>query len=350
MRVLMVGVSRRTGGGMWSVVQSYLDNKDFCRRCHLHYIAVSTSGNIVWKLIFNAFGLTRVFFYNLFYTYDILHIHMSERGSVFRKYYVMKICRLRRPKIIIHMHGAEFEKWYKSLNKVQQNKVRQILNTADVVILLGEYWRNFVSHLLDDDEKIRVLYNSVEKREYCYDSTSKKIIFLGEVSKRKGIYDLLESIKHVLPKDGFKLFIYGKDKVGGVDALIKRMGLENLVIYGGYLREKEKKRCFKDVALSVLPSYNEGLPVTILETMSFGIPNISTMVAAIPEVIVNNQNGMLVKPGDVRSLACAIDYMITNPEERVKMSKKAYNTVMDKFLMGHYLELLFDIYKELLAR
>ena len=105
---------------------------------------------------------------------------------------------------------------------------------------------------------------------------------------------------------------------------------------------------------SNLPSgglkYNEGLPVTILETMSFGIPNISTMVAAIPEVIVNNQNGMLVKPGDVRSLACAIDYMITNPEERVKMSKKAYNTVMDKFLMGHYLELLFDIYKELLAR
>ena len=51
--------------------------------------------------------------------------------------------------------------------------------------------------------------------------------------------------------------------------------------------------------VNILPSYNEGLPMTILETMAYGIPNISTSIASIPEVLHNNDNGFLVKPGDI---------------------------------------------------
>ncbi len=348
MKVLMVGVDKNTKGGMWSVIQNYFDNKKFIRENNVSYIASATSGNAVKRLVFSVFAIIKIFFYTLFHDYKIVHVHMSERASVYRKGIIIKISKIRRAKIVIHMHGAEFETWYKSLPDKKQRKVRKILNSADKIIILGEYWKKFISSLIEQDNKISIIYNGVKiPAKNLYNKNAEKLLFFGEVGKRKGIFILLDAIKQIEKHSGKKieLDIYGSDKTSGIETIISSYNLESQISYKGFLN-KNKEKAFKNTAINILPSYNEGLPMTILETMSCGIPNISTNIAAIPEAI-SDKNGILVKPGNVKELADAISALLFDKTDRLKKSKNAYETVKRLFSVEAHCKAVSNIYAEL---
>ena len=82
---------------------------------------------------------------------------------------------------------------------------------------------------------------------------------------------------------------------------------------------------------TILPSYNEGLPIAILEAMSYKHPVISTPVGGIPEVIENGENGLLVKPGDTAAIADAVRFYIINKEKIAEHGAHAYEIVKDFF-------------------
>ena len=271
---------------------------------------------------------------------------MSERMGVFRKGIIIKISKIRKSKVIIHMHGAEFEEWYKNLSENKQKVVRDILNSANKVIILGEYWRNFVSSLIEEKSKVEVIYNSVKcQPKNLYNLETNKLLFLGAVSKRKGIYDLLETMKILKNRNIVtKLLIYGPDTTEEIEELIKKNDLSEYVEYKGWLNNKDKEKIFtNEIALSILPSYNEGLPMTILETMSYGIPNISTTVAAIPEVL-NKENGYINKPGDFKLMAENIIEFLKDNKLREKLSKNSYETISFKFSIKKHIEKISNIY------
>lgn len=350
MKVLMVGVSKNTKGGMWTVVENYLNNAEFKKNNNITYIPTSTVGCIFKRIIYNFIGIVKVLLFTLFNKYDILHVHMSEKGSVYRKNIVLKIGTIRKVKKIIHMHGAEFEKWYKMLNLKKQKKVRGILNSADKIIILGTYWKPFIESLLDDKNKLEIVYNAVEcPKQNNYDNSATNLLFLGVVGKRKGIFDLLDAMKII--KESHKniiLTIYGPDDTNKINSIIEEYNLRDFVKYMGWLDKENKESVLKKSLLNILPSYNEGLPMTILETMSYGIPNISTNIAAIPEVI-NDSNGILVNPGDSKALAKSIIKLIDNPEIRIKMSLNSYNLIKETFSVESHLREIEKIYKELIT-
>lgn len=349
MKVLMVGVDESTKGGMWTVVDNYLKNEHYQNDVDLKYIATSITGSIPKRVLFIFVSILKVLFYTLFNKYDILHVHMSEKGSVYRKYIVMKISKIRKAKIIIHMHGAEFEKWYKTLNNKKQNKVRSIINSCDKILILGNYWNKFIGSLMDDKSKVEVLYNAVfVPDEYKYDVNSKNILFLGLVGKRKGIYDLLDAMTKLKSNSQFdgKLLIYGPDDTAeGINNLIQNKKLSNFVEYCGWLKSEDKRELLQKISINVLPSYNEGLPMTILETMAYGIPNISTNVAAIPEAI-NKDNGIMIEPGNVEELTRAILELNSNDKLRKKLSTASYTKAINEFSIDSHINKLIDIYKK----
>jgi glycosyltransferase involved in cell wall biosynthesis len=174
------------------------------------------------------------------------------------------------------------------------------------------------------------------------------MLFLGVVGQRKGVYDLLQAVKQIdskLPAD-VKLFIYGPDFEKKVEVAIAEQNLSERVKYCGWLAAEEKERVFADTAVNILPSYNEGLPMTILECMAHGIPNISTNVAAIPEA-VNSRNGILIRPGDIDHLARAIEMMMSDKEVRCSQSENAYENAKTRFSVETHLHNIIDIYREL---
>lgn len=352
MKVLMVGVDDSGKGGMWSVVKNYLDDPAFCRKANLTYLPVSTTGSAVKRILYTWKALRRVRKELRMQDFEIVHIHMSEKGSVFRKGAVQAMAKRAGCRTILHLHGAMFEDWYRACSPPIQKRIRRILNTADRILLLGEYWRGFIGSLVDDPAKIKVLYNAVEcPGNNRYREQGRNLLFLGAVDHRKGIDDLLAAMARIeaqLPPD-VRLHIYGPDVRGDIQQRIRNAGLETRVNYCGWLAPEMRETCFQSVMLNLLPSYHEGLPMTILETMAYGIPNISTPVAAIPEVVENGKNGLLIPPGNPEALGQAILTLTTQDSLRMAMSDAAFEEIRCRFTLEQHKNALFSLYRQLAA-
>lgn len=350
MRVLMVGVDEKTKGGMWSVARGYLQSDIYQKSVELSYVPLATVGSLLKKMLFFAAGLARILTLLIVKKPDIVHIHMSERASVYRKLLTVRCVKLFSCKVILHLHGAEFESWYSGLSTNRQNFVQHGLNSVDCVVILGEYWKPFISSLMDDKQKIKVLYNAVPVPETNqYRITAKDCLFLGEVGERKGVYDLLDALKLIddqLDTD-YQLLVYGTNPDGDIEKRIEKQKLQHRVRYMGWADPTKFGQLFSKVCVNILPSYHEGLPMTILETMAYGIPNISTNIAAIPEA-VNQENGILIRPGDTQSLADALVSLLRNQNLRAQKSEKAYRTVKVAFSTERHMREVLQLYEEII--
>ena len=352
MKVLMVGVDAKTKGGMWSVARSYIQCSAYQEAVDLKYVSVATVGSPTKKILFFAAGFFKVIYLLITQKRDIVHIHMSERGSVFRKLIIARVAQWFGCKIVIHMHGAEFEPWYNGSNASVKNFVRNGLNSADCILILGEYWHPFISSIIEDERKIKVLYNAVSAPEgNRYQMDADNMLFLGEVGERKGAYDLLTALSSIDDQldNECQLLIYGPNPDGDIVDRIRNHNLQHRAKYMGWADPSQFEELFAGIAVNILPSYNEGLPMTILETMAYGIPNISTKIAAIPEAI-NEKNGMLVQPGDTKELADAILYLLRNSNVRKTKSENAYRMLRSVFSTERHMQNVIEIYDETMKR
>lgn len=353
MKVLMVGVDNTSLGGMLTVVENYLNNKEFCRATNLLYIPVTTHAPIFKKTLFSFRAVLNIIRVLQKGETDIVHVHMSDGGSAFREGAILKIAKRYGCKTVAHMHAADYEGWYNKQPKLIKTLASRLLKNADIILALGEQWRNLYKRITNDDVQVDVLYNAVKlpDKNY-YNSSSKNVLFLAHMIKRKGIDDLLDAIvlvKDEIPND-IRFILYGADREDNIEQRIKSRNLQKYVFYKGWLTSRDKEECLKDVLVNVLPSYHEGLPMTILETMAYGIPNISTNIAAIPEAISTGENGILINPGDVNGLADAIKKIINDQRARILYSKMAYKTVEQKFSLETHMKKILDIYRELISR
>ena len=351
MNVLMVGVDKTSVGGMLTVVENYWNSEDFCKKTNLRYIPSVINKSPLVKILYFLIAFFRITICILLHRIDIVHIHMAERTSVYREGVVAKLAKILNCKVIVHMHGADIELWYNCLGATRKKIARYFIGCADKVVILGENWRPFMEKLVRDKRQLEVVYNAVYVPS-CnkYNVNSRNIIFLGMIIQRKGIFDLLDSIKLIdeqLPHD-IKILLYGYDKNRNIKKIISERNLEKRVEYCGWLEGDEKVNCFQTAMINVLPSYHEGLPMGILETMAYGVPNISTTIAAIPEAITDGENGLLVKPGDVQSLAKSLLNLATDENLRKKYSEASYETICKKFAIEKHLNQIVSLYETIL--
>jgi glycosyltransferase involved in cell wall biosynthesis len=159
-------------------------------------------------------------------------------------------------------------------------------------------------------EKVRILNNITDPadREKVARAPGGpvRLLFLGEIGPRKGVFDLLKAMTLLQGTDPGKawLEIGGNKNEEALKEAIRAQHLEDCVHFNGFVSGDLKKELLSRTDVFVLPSYNEGLPISILEAMSYGCAIISTPVGGIPEVV--RENGILVRPGDVEGIAAAI--------------------------------------------
>lgn len=347
MKVLMVGVSPSRKGGMWAMAKNYLENKEFCKITNLEYVSTSTSGSIIKRSMHMFIGIIKILRILVLSDIDIVHVHMSKKGSVFRKGLVIVISKLFCCKIIVHMHAGGFTEWYKTQPELLKKIIRYILSLSDELLVLGEYWREKISEIIPN-QNIEVLYNGIKiPEENPYNVDSHIIIFMGMMNKEKGIFDLLESIKlidSILPQN-IHVLLCGDDENGLVQRKIDELELINRVKCLGWIDETKKKDIYKNAMLNVLPSYYEGLSMTVIEAMANGIPTIATNISTMPEVL--GDSGILIDPGDIDSLANAIVFYSNNVSLRKEISNDVYKIAKDRFNIERNIEMLLNKYSKL---
>lgn len=134
------------------------------------------------------------------------------------------------------------------------------------------------------------------------------------------------------------------------EELSKELKVNSNIECVGWIDINKKKKLLKESSVLVLPSYNEGLPMAILEAMSAGKAIISTTVGAIPEVIDDMENGILIEAGDIESLSIAIEQIISNKNllqqisiNNIKKIKEQYERKsMHSRLKGYFDDILLS--------
>ena len=350
-RVLMCGSDiRRVKGGMVTVVQNYLRYTGWEKARHT-YLVTHTEGSRVRKILCFAGAWPRAALGLLLGRYDLVHLHVAERGSFYRKALLVRLCRRLRVPVILHHHGAEFEDFYGKMNPKQKAYVRKIFEAADCNLVLSEFLRG---QLLEKAPaaRVAVLRNAVDApAERKYRPEARRIVMLGRQGWRKGSFDLLEAAAAIdgqLPED-VRLWMCGDGDVEEVRRRAEQLGISRRLAHAGWLDGEEKESCLAQAMVHVLPSYREGLPMSILETMARGIPNVSTAIASIPEVIRDGETGFLMEPGDVARLSELLLRLAGDGELRERLSREGYRLIAEDFSLEKHIAGLETIYERLIT-
>lgn len=346
MKILMIGPDiDLVPGGMSSVVKNYLKSS-LSKKVDIKYISTNIEDIFFKKICWAIKGFIE--YIKNISSCDIVHIHMAERGSFYRKSLFILIGKLYRKKILVHFHGAEFDKFYhEECGKVRKKYINYILNLVDVNIALGEEWKAKIQKYTKT--KVVILNNAVyTKSTKLYNNENKYITLLGRLEERKGTFDLLDIADDIIEFDNeIKIILAGDGNLQKVNKIISTKKYKENIELLGWIDKEKRDEILKDSLIFTLPSYNEGMPMAILEAMSFGIPLVVSNVGGIPTVVEDNINGYLITPGDKEVLKLSILKLLKDKERREIISKNNYDKIIKHFNLNKNIETLYNIYSEL---
>ncbi len=346
MKVLMIGAGRDVRGGVSSVVNGYYE-VGLDKKCELTYLPTMKDGSKLKKLLVAVWA--RIRFERLIRRCDILHVHMSADKSFYRKAIFIRRAYKEKKKIIIHMHGSTFDLFYReSCDDAQKKQVRDFFALADRVIALSEDWKAFLSENICDAGKIQVLYNAVKSpKPYDKDYGNRDMLFLGILGERKGVYDMIEILPEIFTRfPDAHLYLCGDGERESAERLCEEKGVSSHVTFLGWVRGAEKEKLLKQCSVYVLPSHHEGMPMSVLEAMSYGMAVVSTRIGGIPHLITDRENGLLHEPGDREALKNDLYVLLANESLREELGRRAAERIQKDFDMDKQADRLLELYKE----
>lgn len=340
-------------GGISSVIQSWSEHFE-----ELHFYPMFKETNNAGKLYYFLKSIIALFFKFLIdKRVKIVYIHTAADHDFWRSGKVIQLAKLFDKKIVLHSHASRFKDFYNESSTDKQAWIKKTIGKADLLIVLSESWKEWFCSIGIESTKIKILHNITpypketglaSQSESTQGRNRLNLLFLGEIGQRKGIFDLLEAIidhRREL-KDKIELRIGGNKNEKKLLEVIAKGGIEGFVHFEGYVVAEKKIELLNWADVFILPSHNEGLPISILEAMSYRMPIISTPVGGIPEV-VDETNGILVKPGDKEELFNAVYHYVYCHVDIDKHGKKSYEKVQPYLPNGVISELKM-ILKELI--
>jgi glycosyltransferase involved in cell wall biosynthesis len=283
---------------------------------------------------FNSFAVMVMWIWRLMCKHpDIAHIPTNSYAGFYEKSVLVFLARIFGVRTAIHIHGGGFKDFYTGLSGFKQKTVRFLLNLNFRVIVLSKEWQFFFESIGISSDRIVVLTNSVfipDIPAHNKNAGETVVLFMSRLEKQKGIYELIDVIKRRNEKLSSCRYILAGPKTSEWPEISNRIadaGLSDNIDIPGPLVGKDKEEAYQNADIYVLQSYTEGMPIGLLEAMSYGLVCITTPVGGIPRVVQNMHNGILVEPGNADALENALEYLIANPELRDKLGKEARKTV-----------------------
>jgi glycosyltransferase involved in cell wall biosynthesis len=344
----MVGTDLDGMGGVRAVVRGYLDGGLF-ERYDCVYVASHRAGNSWVKITTALKAWVRVAVLLRKLDAPLVHVQTASRGSFWRKFVVCLLARAARRPYIVHLHGGGFTRFYESESSpLGRRLIRGTLGHAALVIALSEEWRERVLRICPT-ARVEVLHNAVaipdRRGLQRLEGREPTLLFLGHLLRDKGVYDLVRAFGLLAPRfPGLKLVLGGVGDIDAVRQLATQLEIPERVTCPGWLDPEGKTAALASSTVFILPSYAEGMPMALLEAMSWGMPVIATPVGGIPQVVDHGVNGLLVAPGDIEALAAAIRKLLEDRALRERLGAAARATVVGGFSLEEALAKLSAIY------
>lgn len=349
--IVMLGTEFNTKGGISAVVNAYRAGGLF-ERWPVRYLATHWDGSAWSKFTFALASLVR--FVGLILTRQVaaVHVHAASRMSFWRKSPFLLLAFLSGRSVIFHLHGGGFRAFYeRDCGPLARIWVRTVLGRSERVIVLSSSWQLWVNSL-SPNAHTRVISNpapAVKPMPAKLAKADPMLLFLGAINETKGVFDLLRavaSLRHRYPR--LRLVLAGTGAViEEVKQCAEALGIAAQLELPGWVDAQMRDALLREADVFVLPSYYEGLPMSVLEAMAAGLPVVASKVGGIPEVIDHLVDGWLVTPGDVPAIRVALEVLLADSLLRETMGKAAQQRIERCFSSERILEQIEETYRAL---
>jgi glycosyltransferase involved in cell wall biosynthesis len=346
-RVIVVATSSKARGGINSVIKAY-SQTEFWSDWQCFWLETHTDKNIVLKIWF--FIRSLLLFVIKIPFYSIVHIHLSEPTSAFRKSIYLNIAKLFNKIIIAHFHSFSTKS---TIDGRFKNLYHRFFLSSDKIIVLSDQWKSWIIQKWPElSEKIEVLYNPCPllKLDYHHVKT-KTILYAGALNMRKGYADLIKSFAIIANRNKeWKLVFAGNGEIEKAKNLVVELNIQNQVVFKGWVSGNEKDVIFQNASIFCLPSYAEGFPMAVLEAWAYGIPVITTLVGGLPDIVIDGGNALVIKPGDLMGISIATEKLIGDESLRKRLSEESLKLSKTMFSLKDITGQLDTIYTKLLNK
>lgn len=290
-------------------------------------------------------------------TLGLVHLNVAERGSLLRKGALLASARLLGARVVVHLHAAQIIAFNARLPSPARRLIGAMFRAADLCLVLGDPWQRWLHQEFGvPATRIAVLRNGVPRpvpppapvgNVACTDAAVPfRVLFLGNLLARKGVAELLRALASPGLRDGaWQARLAGGGAVATYRRLAEHLGIAPRVHFTGWLDIAGTAAELAAADVLVLPSYDEGLPLVILEALSLGVPVITTPVGAIPEVLEDRVTALLVPPGDIAALAAALCALRDDPVLRSRLGAAGQALYEREFTIDRFADRLIGLYR-----
>ncbi|MFQ3188936.1 MAG: glycosyltransferase involved in cell wall biosynthesis [Paraglaciecola sp.] len=248
---------------------------------------------------------------------------------------VQKIAKKLNIPYFIKAHGSDVNAH--ADNPVRSKIIKQVANNSSGVLSVSQALASKMIDMGVEGKKIHVIYNGVDKamftpttpnEDLTGQSYSRTITFIGNLKKEKGVHELLSAFGKIKAEHlDLKLsFIGNGPEESTLKLKAESMGIADSVRFLGSISHDKLPQIMCNSTLIALPSYAEGVPNVVLESISCGTPVVVTNVGGIPEVVCDGMNGFIAQPKNVESLhkafSCALSH--TWDKEMIQLSSELF--------------------------
>jgi glycosyltransferase involved in cell wall biosynthesis len=211
-------------------------------------------------------------------------------------------------------------------------------NAAQIVVL-GKVWRDFVAERAPNAaSRITIIPNSSARSSLPHTGggDTVHILFLGRIGNRKGVPQLGEALRRMLPIPGWRATIAGDGHVDIARQRSAEYGLDDRLDIPGWVGPERVAELIAEADILALPSFSENLPVSVIEAMGAGLAVVTTPVGAVEDIVEDGVTGLLVPPGDVDALTEALTRLVGDKALRDRLGAAALAYHKDNLDLEHF--------------
>ena len=308
-----------------------------------------------FKNVFRFFN-DYIQFLKIYKNYDLIHLNTSLRIKSFcRDLVFLWFSKLANRKIVVFIHG-----WNHDFSSFVEKYIlwfyKFIYFKADSFIVLSSEFKeilikwgytkpiSILSTLVDDE----VLDSFLEKDVYRrIEREQTNILFLARIEREKGIYETIDVFQKLSAKvANLNCSIAGDGKeFNNVVQYIKDRNIQNIKILG-FVTGDQKNNLYKEADLYLLPTnYGEGMPTSLLEAMSFGLPIITCAKGGINDFFEPEKMGFIINNNDQLLLCEKLETLVTNPQLRLQLGLYNYRYVRQHFPASRVMKKIEAVYE-----
>jgi glycosyltransferase involved in cell wall biosynthesis len=288
--------------------------------------------------------------------FDIVHTHSSKAGALGR----FAAHRVGVPGIVHTFHGFPFHNFQSWPLRATYVEIEKRLGriTDQFLAVGGAVAAQAISLRIAPAERIRAIGSAIEtdipqatesnrltaRRRLGLPDDALVVGTVGRLAPQKAPHDMVAAIEAMGRDDVYCVWVGGGPLMQATRTLVERRGLAKRFLLLGERQDVGALLPAFDVF--ALASLYEGLPCSIVEAITCGVPVVATAVNAVPEVVVPGRTGLLVPPGAPKLLGKAIAYLLDHPDEGARMARAARTQLGDRFdpaVLGRDLAEIYEL-------